>query len=333
MSAPPLRWGILGTGWIAERFVQSVTRHTRQEFVAVGSRDARRAKEFASAHNVRRFYGAYEDLVAASDVDIVYVATVHNAHWPCARLALEAGKHVLVEKPLALNAAQASQMAQLAAETGRFCGEALWTYFLPKFDVVRQLLDAGALGEIRTVIADFGAHFSLDHRIMRQDLAGGPLLDLGTYPISLAKWVLGPLDCAAAVGQPHEAGVNGQLAAILCDNNGNEALVHTTICSDTPTQATIGGALATLTISGPFYTPGEFVVTSNDGSTPLVFSEERVAHSALYFEAAAAARSVSSGETQFSNWTLDDSIETLRIMDAIRSRCGISFAGEGTGPN
>ena len=328
MGAPPLRWGILGTGWIAERFVQSALRHTRQKFVGVGSRDTERAKEFAAAHNVGRFYGSYEDLVAAADIDIVYVATVHNAHWPCARLALEAGKHVLVEKPLALNAAQASDMARLAASAGLFCGEALWTYFLPKFDVVRQLLDAGVLGEIRTVIADFGVHFSPDHRIMSKELAGGPLLDLGTYPVSLAKWVLGPLTCIGAVGQPHEAGVNGQLAAILCDKKGNEALVHTTICSDTPTQATLGGTLATLTIPGPFYTPGEFVVRSNESSTPLVFSEERVEHSALYFEAAAAARSVSSGETQFSNWSLDDSIETLRMMDAIRSRCGISFPGE-----
>jgi predicted dehydrogenase len=328
MAAPPLRWGVLGTGWIAERFVRSVTRHTRQRFVAVGSRDAERAKEFASVHNVARSCGSYEDLVASRDVDIVYVATVHNAHWPCARLALEAGKHVLVEKPLALNAAQAGEMAQLATDAGLFCGEALWTYFLPKFDVVRQLLDDGVLGEIRTVMADHGVHFTPDHRIMRKELAGGPLLDLGTYPVSFARWVLGRLDCLSAVGQWHEAGVNGQLCAILCDQSGNEAVVHTTICSDTPTQAALGGTLGSLTIPGPFYTPGDFVVRSYERAEPLVFSEERVAHWALYYEAAAAARSVSSGETEFSAWPLDDSIETVRLMDSIRSRCGIVFPGE-----
>jgi predicted dehydrogenase len=101
-----------------------------------------------------------------------------------------AGKHVLVEKPLALNAAQATEIAELAAGKGLFCMEALWTLFLPQFDIIRQILDSGMLGEIRTVFADHGEYFTADHRILRLDLAGGPLLDLGTYPVSFANWVL-----------------------------------------------------------------------------------------------------------------------------------------------
>ena len=165
-DAPPLRWGIIGPGWIAERFTASVQRHTRQQIVAVGSRNPDRSAEFAARHGIERSHSSYEDLVADPGVDVVYVATPHNGHYPCARLALEAGKHALIEKPIGLNAAQAAEIAALATSQGVFCMEALWTFFLPKFDVIRQLLADGVLGQVRTVNADHGEHFTADHRIM-----------------------------------------------------------------------------------------------------------------------------------------------------------------------
>ncbi|MGW0826123.1 Gfo/Idh/MocA family protein [Streptomyces sp. NPDC002845] len=327
MQAPALRWGVLGTGWIAERFVRSVQRHTRQRFTAVASRDATRAKDFADRHDVPASYGSYDDLAAATDVDVVYVATEHAAHLPWARLALEAGKHALVEKPLALNAAQAAEIAELAAARGLFCAEALWTFFLPKFDVVRQILESGVLGDIRTVLAEYGEHFTADHRILRPGLAGGPLLDLGTYPLSLATWVLGAPTEVLAQGQPHPAGVNGQTSAILRDADGNQAVVHTTLLSDTPMIATIAGTRATLSLPGPFYQPGDLLLTPSGSSTPLTFNEPRTAHDGLHFEAAEAARCITAGRRETPLRPLDDSVTTLRAMDEIRRLCGITFPG------
>ena len=327
-AAPALRWGVLGTGWIAERFVRSLRRHTRQQALAVGSRDAGRSAAFAGRHGLARGHGSYERLVADPEVDIVYIATPHPAHHPCARLALEAGKHALVEKPLALNAAQAADIARLAADRGRFCMEALWTFFLPKFDVVRQLLDAGALGEVRTVQAEYGERFTAEHRILRADLAGGPLLDLGTYPVSLATWVLGPPARVLAAGQPHPAGVNGQAAAILCNPRGNQAVVHTTLFSNTPTAATIAGSDGTLTLPGPFYQPGDLLLASADGARRLSFSEPRTAHDALHFEAAEAARCIAAGRLESPVRPLAESVTTLRVMDEIRRQLGVAFPGE-----
>jgi predicted dehydrogenase len=327
-AAPALRWGVLGTGWIADRFLPSLQRHTRQRPLAVGSRDAGRAAAFAGRHGLPRSYGSYEALVADPDVDIVYIATPHPAHHPCARLALEAGKHTLVEKPLALNAAQAADIARLAADRQRFCMEALWTFFLPKFDVVRQLLDAGALGEIRTVQAEYGEHFTADHRIMRPDLAGGPLLDLGTYPVSLATWVLGTPARVLAAGQPHATGVNGQAAVVLCDPGGNQAVLHTTLLSSTPTTATIAGTHGTLTLPGPFYQPGDLLLTSADGEVQLAFTEPRTAHDALHFEAAEAARRIAEGRLESPIRPLTESIATLQVMDEIRRQIGVAFPGE-----
>jgi predicted dehydrogenase len=325
MDAPALRWGVLGTGWIAERFVDSVRRHTRQRFTGVASRDAGRAQTFADRHGVPRAHGSYEELVTASDVDVVYVATEHTAHLACARLALEAGKHTLVEKPLALDAAQATELALLAAERGLFCAEALWTFFLPKFDVVRQIIDSGVLGDIHTVLAEYGEHFTGGHRILRPDLAGGPLLDLGTYPVSLATWVLGAPVEVQAFGQPHPAGVNGQISAILRDASAHQAVVHTTLFSDTPTTATIAGTHATLSLPGPFYQPGDLHLTPSGGGTTLTYAEPRTAHAALHFEAADVARCIAAGRLQSPCRPLDDSVTTLRTMDTMRELCGISF--------
>jgi predicted dehydrogenase len=326
-AAPPLRWGVLGTGWIADRFVRAVRRHTRQQVLAVGSRDAGRSAAFAAGHGLPHGYGSYEQLVADPDLDVVYVATPHPAHHPCARLALDAGKHVLVEKPLALNAAQAADIARLAADRGRFCMEALWTFFLPKFDVVRQLLDDGALGEVRTVQAEHGEWFAAGHRILRADLAGGPLLDLGTYPLALATWVLGAPERVLAAGQPHPAGVNGQAAVVLADARGNQAVLHTTLLSDTPTSAAIAGTSATLTLPGPFYQPGDLVLTSAGGDRQLTFTEPRTAHDALHFEAAEVARRIAEGRLESPTRPLAESILTLEVMDEIRRQIGITFAG------
>jgi predicted dehydrogenase len=328
MAAPVLRWGVLGTGWIADRFIGSLQRHTRQEILAVGSRDGGRSVAFAARHGVPRSHGSYAELVADPDVDVVYVATPHTEHLPCARLALEAGKPVLVEKPLGLDASQATEIARLAASQRLFCMEALWTLFLPKFDIVRQILDSGALGEVRTVLADMGERFTGEHRILRADLAGGPLLDLGTYPVALATWVLGSPERILAAGQPHPAGVNGQAAAIFEDAQGNQAVVHTTLFANTPTTATIAGTGGTLTLSGPFYQPGGFLLTSADGERRLSFTEPPVAHEALYFEAAEVARCIAAGRLESPIRPLADSITTLAALDEIRRQCAITFPGE-----
>jgi predicted dehydrogenase len=328
MDAPPLRWGVIGTGWIAQRFIRSLQRHTRQQVAAVGSRTEQAARRFADTFAVPIAYGSYEALVADPQIDVVYVATPHNVHHPCALLALNAGKHVLVEKPLALNATQAAEIADLAARQGVFCMEALWTFFLPKFDVIAQLLADGVLGELRSVIADHGEFFTPDHRIMRHDLAGGPLLDLGTYPIALAVAMLGEPQWVHASGQPAPSGVNGQASAILTTPGGNQSVIHTTLFSNTPTTATIAGTDATLTLAGPFFTPGDFVLTSSDQQHRLEFTEPKIGHDGLHFQAAEVARRIGSGERESPVRPLADSIATLRVVDEIRRQLGIVFNEE-----
>jgi predicted dehydrogenase len=327
MLTPPLRWGVLGPGWIAERFVGSLRRSTRQRVVAVASRDPGRAAAFATRWGVDRAYGDYQTLVEDPQVDVVYVATPHNAHRPCALLAVEAGRHTLVEKPLALNAAEVQELAAAARSNGVFLMEALWTVFLPKFDVLRQVLADGLLGEVRSVLAEVGEHFGPEHRIMRAELAGGPLLDLGTYPVALATMVLGPAERVLASGQPAPSGVNGQASILVTHAGGAQSVLHTTLFSDTPTAAAIAGTEATATIPGPFYQPGDFRVRFWDG-TALDHREPAAGHTALHFQAAHLAAAVQDGLPESPLRPLADSLTTIRVIDEVRRQLGVVFAEE-----
>lgn len=217
-----------------------------------------RSKAFADTYDEPTAYRSYEDLAAAPDLDVIYVSTPHNFHLGAAMLAIDAGKHVLIEKPIGLTAGQGRDIAARASAAGVFAAEAMWSFFLPKFDVIRQVLEAGMLGTVTTVLAEYGEHFERRHRIFDPALAGGPLLDLGTYPLALITEVLGAPESLHAVGQTHESGVSAQLSAIMKFPGGSQAVMNTQMHNFTPAAATIVGSDAMLTIDGPFNTPGGF---------------------------------------------------------------------------
>jgi len=323
-AAPPLRWGVLGTGWIADQFVASLRAHTRQVVAAVGSRSTASAEAAAARWEAGSAHGSYEALVEDPAVDIVYVATPHNFHLPHALLAIAAGKHVLVEKPVGLDAAEARAIGEAAQRAGVFCMEAMWTLFLPKFDVVRQLLADGALGDVVAVHADMGERFDPPHRITRPELAGGPLLDLGTYAVTFATWTLGAPDAVRAVATPAPGGTNGQLAIALRTAAGGTAALHTTMLADSATTASIIGTQARIELGSRFYLPGPATLHPRGGE-PVHWSEPKVEHAALHFEAAEVARRVSAGETSSPLRPWADTVMTLEVMDQVRDSTGLDF--------
>jgi predicted dehydrogenase len=322
MTAPALRWGVLGTGWIAEKFAAALHTYTTQRMYAVGSRSAESARRFAAQVGAEAAYGSYDELVADPAVDVVYVATPHNLHLPNALLAIEAGKHVLVEKPLALTGAEGRAIAAAAERAGVFCMEALWTLFLPRYDVVGQLLADGAVGRVDTVVADFGQFFAEDHRIFRADLAGGPLWDLLTYPLTLATWALGQPTQVLATGSPAPNGLNGQLGVLLRTATGQIAALHSTILGETPTTAAIAGSDGWVALDAPFYTPGGVTLTTRAGEV-LTYDEPNIMHGGLHYQAAEVARRVAAGETGSPVRPLADSVAMLDTFDEIRRQVGI----------
>lgn len=322
MTAPPLRWGVLGTGWIAERFTDAIHRHTTQRVVAVGSRTVAGTRAFAGRAGIARAHASYVDLVGDPEVDVVYVATPHHLHREHALLAVDAGKHVLVEKPFALDAASSREVADRAATRGVFCAEALWTLFLPRYDVVRQLLADGALGDLQTVLVDHGEWFPADHRIQRVDLAGGCLWDLGVYDLAVALWAAGPATSVTAVGTDAPTGVPGQTSMVLRHPGEVHSLLSTTIFNDTPCFAVLSGSEATLTLPGPFWGPGLLELVAHGRGRRLARDEPAVRHEALYFSAAEVARRVAAGERESPLRPLADTVATLEVLDEVRRQVG-----------
>jgi predicted dehydrogenase len=329
-EAPPLRWAVMGPGWIAERFVESLQAHTTQVVAAVGSRSLDRAEDFARRYGIATAVGSYEELVALDDVDIVYVATPHPSHLEHALLSMDAGKHVLIEKPIAISADQARQIAAKAEEAGLFCAEALWTLFLPKWDVLRQLVETGAIGEIRSVHTVYGEHFADDHRIFDPALAGGPLLDLGTYPLAYVTSLLGPATTVAAAGVPDPRGVNGQLGATMVHAEGAMSVIATTVHGWPRNEITIVGSAGVVTVEELHNSPGPLTVRSVDRGQTLTYDEPHGDQvTGLHFQAAEAARRITAGERETPIRPLSASITSLEASDEIRRQIGISFAAAG----
>ncbi|MER5172932.1 Gfo/Idh/MocA family protein [Thioclava kandeliae] len=326
MAAPALRWGVLGTGWIAEQFIASTRAHTRQIFAAVGSRSLDKAQDFASRWEIETAHGSYTSLVNDPSLDVIYVASPHNLHFEHVMLALGAGKHVLVEKPMAMSQSQGRQMAELAQRKGLFLAEALWTYFLPKFDVIDQLLAAGTLGEIKSVQTDYGEYFTRDHRIFNPALAGGPLMDLGTYPLSLITRLMGAPATLVGQKQMDESGVHGQLSLMMADHAGNQATLSTTLYGFTPTNAVIVGTKATLRFGSEFNLPGPFTLASADGASVLTWDEPRGRHfEGLFYEAAEVARCIAAGQGETPRRPLEASLVMLGAMDRVIGTLGLDY--------
>ncbi len=274
MTAPtttPLRWGILGTGTIAEVFARDLPLSVGAKLLAVGSRSASTAEGFAATHKVPRAHGTYEDLVNDGEVDAVYVATPAHLHAEHVTLALNAGKHVLCEKPFTLNGAQARELASLARSKNLFLMEAMWTRFLPAMHQLRGLLEEGAIGDILQVHADLGLPVALDPkaRIYSPELGGGSWMDLGTYAVALAHMVLGEPQSVQGAGHLVETGVDGHAAALLKYASGAVALLSSSIQSAGSQEATIVGTRGRIHLPAPWWCPVELHLVRLDDKPSL----------------------------------------------------------------
>ena len=182
-----LRVGIIGTGWIAEKAAITLAGLTMCEAYAVGSRSQEKADEFARKWDVKKAYGSYAELMADPNVDLVYVGTPHSHHYDVTREALLAGKPCLVEKAFMANRRQAQEIIDLAHERKVFLAEAIWTRYQPVVKMVRELIAAGRIGTPRLLTATLGYSMGEKPRIMRADLCGGALLDLGVYALNFVR--------------------------------------------------------------------------------------------------------------------------------------------------
>jgi predicted dehydrogenase len=323
-----LRWGILGTGGIAEAMTSDLllTGHT---VTAVGSRTQGSADTFAAVHGIQTAHSSYEALVADPDVDAIYVATPHPSHAANATLALEAGKHVLLEKPFTINAAQAQAVVDLAASKKLVVLEAMWTRWMPHMIRIRELLAAGALGDLRGLIVDHDQKISTDpqHRLQNPDLGGGALLDLGIYPVSFAWDLFGEPSSVYALSSPTPTGVDQNDAIVLGYPSGVTAIMHTVLDAAGPNTAVLVGTEARIEIDPIWYFPTSFSLIGPDGTVIERF-EQKVPGRGMQFQADELERLVAAGEVAGTILPPSQTVAIMGTLDEIRRQIGLSYPGE-----
>jgi predicted dehydrogenase len=331
MSAERVRWGILATGGIAAAFTADLVDLPDAEVVAVGSRSEASAREFAERFAIPRAYGDWASLAADEDVDVVYVATPHAAHRAAAGLCLEAGRNVLCEKPFTLNVRQAEELVALARARGRFLMEAMWMHCNPLVRRLKGLVEDGAIGEVRTVQADFGlaGPFPPAHRLRDPAQGGGALLDLGVYPVSFAQLLLGEPSRVTASAVLSEEGVDLQTGALLSWDGGALASVHCSIVGGTGVTASVTGSRGRIDVPNGFFHPDRFVL-HRDGRDPEEFAADPAdgPRTSFRHEAKEVMRALRAGETESPLVPLDGTLAVMRTLDAIRDRVGVRYPGE-----
>ncbi|MGW3207917.1 Gfo/Idh/MocA family protein [Streptomyces sp. NPDC001135] len=331
MAEQRVRWGVLATGGIAAAFAADLVDLPDAEITAVASRRPESAEAFAERFGAERAYGDWESLAADPDIDVVYVATPHTAHRAAAGLCLEAGRNVLCEKPFTLNLRETEELVALAREHDRFLMEAMWMYCNPLVRRLKALVDDGAIGEVRTVQADFGlaGPFPPAHRLRDPALGGGALLDLGVYPVSFAQLLLGEPDAVAGSAVLSAEGVDLQTGALLSWAGGAMATLHCSIVGGTGGTASVTGSRGRIDVPSGFFQPERFVLC-RDGRDPEEFAADPAdgPRASLRHEAVEVMRALRAGEKESPLVPLEGSLAVMRTLDALRERIGVRYPGE-----
>ena len=299
-SVPSLRWGVIGPGGIAEVFVAACQKHTSQKFHAVASRTPGRADEFAKKFEMPKTHDSYAALVGDSEIDAVYIASWQAEHFEHAMLALNAGKHVLVEKPITVLPEHAREIFALAKEKGLLAMEAMWTRYLPQSTIIRKLLAEGALGEPQL----FTANFSVDNRhIARlwQKGGGSIIYDMGIYPIAMSQQFLGSPSKITATGTLHENGLDAESHSVFEYASGARAQVTASGIATLPTTASCSFENAVVVVDEPFFVPSGIKLRDKElYFTEEVWSDETEVrgHDGLSYQATWFAKYVSEGRVE-----------------------------------
>jgi predicted dehydrogenase len=324
----PIRWGILGLGKIAKKFARGLQSVPDARLVAVGSRSAGKAAEFAAEFGAPHAHAGYAALAADPEVDVVYIATPHPMHHEAALLCMKAGKAVLCEKPFTINARESLELIECARRENVFLMEAMWTRFLPPLVQVREWLARGAIGEPRMVMADFGfrTEWNPQGRALNPHLGGGALLDVGIYPLALASMVFGGAP-SKITGQCHlgETGVDEQSGMVLAYPRGALAVLTCAVRTQTAHEARIMGT------EGAIYLPDFWHATSATltipGRAPETATPLQVGNGYNY-EAIEVGTCLRAGLKESPLMPLSETLSTMRTMDELRRQWGLMYPQE-----
>jgi predicted dehydrogenase len=323
MAAADVRWGIVGPGRIAAKVVADFAYAPGSVAVAAASRSLDRAQAFCDTHGLATAYGSYADIIAAPDIDVLYIATPHPQHKKIAVAALQAGKAVLVEKTFAATVAGAEQIVTTAQGNGVFAMEAMWTRFQPAVIAAHALIEDGAIGEVRQLQAELGVNRPYDETDWPFDPAqgGGALLDLGVYVVSIAHYFLGVPDRLEVTGSLAPSGVEWEVGLLLGYADGRAATLLGSLRHHTPGACRIFGTKGWIEIPPRFHHPDR-IVLHRTGAEPdeLVRPPQGVGYCHELVEVSECVRE---GRTESSVMPLADTLAVQRTLNEAAERLGV----------
>jgi predicted dehydrogenase len=326
-----IRWGILGCGRIARKFAADLALVQHARLTAVGARQIGHAQAFAKEFPVSHVHGSYEELVSDPEVDVIYIASPHALHHEHTLLCLNHKKAVLCEKAFALNLRQAKEMVDTARGRQVFLMEALWTKFLPHYQKMQELVKSGALGDIKSVISDFGfiPQPPVPLRLFDPALGGGSLLDIGIYNVFITLSILGRPDIIEASMTPTHRGVDEQCAMLFKYKSGAMAQLFSSLSTNLGTEAHISGTKSRIRLTSRFYAPSariEIYTGREDSVQTILIPKEP--GSGYQFEARHVGECLRKGLIESPVMTHADSLLIMETLDRIRAAAGIHYAAD-----
>ncbi|MDO5577292.1 MAG: Gfo/Idh/MocA family oxidoreductase, partial [Fibrobacter sp.] len=316
-------WGIIGPGKIARSFASDLLLLPNAKLCAVASSSVSRAETFAKEFGAEKVYDSYSKLVSDPDIDIVYIATIHPGHFKNTLLCLENKKHVLCEKPIAINQAQFEKMVLAAKKNNVFLMEALWTRFIPSFVKCLDIIESGEIGDIQTICADFCINppYSDQSRLFNPNMGGGSLLDVGIYPVFLALECAGAPHAIKAAASLDKNNIDTICSVLMQHEKGVHSVLYSACTTSTRTEATIGGTLGTLKLNRSFHVPTTLEMTKGNGE-PVTFTFDNKGNGYQY-EAMEVMRCCDLGLKESPLWSWEKSRRLISTLDTIRSQTGI----------
>ena len=331
MKGSKIRWGILGCGRIARKFAADLLLVGDAELTAIASRNKETLEQFAKDFPCKHLHNSYEALAANDEVDVIYIATPHSYHYEHTMLCLNHNKAVLCEKAFAINSKQATEMIKTAKERKVFLMEALWTKFLPHYKKLQELLQQKTLGDIKSVLVNFGFKTSdkSPQRLFDPSLGGGSLLDIGIYNVFITLAILGKPDAIEATMIAAPTGVDEQIAVLFKYNNGAMAQLFSSFVTNLPTQAEINGTEGCITLTTRFYEPSAIIQLSK--KIPYereVIPVEKETGFGYHYEARHVNECLKKGLIESPVMTHADTLLLMEILDSIRKKARIEYPAD-----
>lgn len=322
-----MKIGILGAGRIAVILAETMNKMPEVECYGVASRDLEKAKAFADEHGFQHAFGSYEEMLADDEVKLIYIATPHSHHYTHMKMCLEAGKHVLCEKSFTVNEKQAAEIFRIAEEKKLLVTEAIWTRYMPSRKIINDLLDEKVVGDVRKMTANLNYPLLDKERIVKPELAGGALLDVGIYPLNFAYMHFGDkVREIRSAAQMTSAGVDGENAMILLYDDGRMAVLNSGIHGKSDSEGVFYGSTGCMVVEN-INDPENIKIYDTDRN---LIREVKIPEqiSGYEYEITETISCIKEGKLECPSMPHEETLKMMRIMDELRAEWGMKYPDE-----